>query len=267
MKTRNYEDKKKREIEYYASKKKKTFFTKLFHLPIFYDPRRDAYNYIYTKRQMERFVAQKLKGKKVENLLIAPCGSGDDYKYLGRFSKNIYGIDLSPIYMDRCPEQMTTKVGDILESGYADEQFDLIASPFFFHHLINFGFDAFLREFHRVLKPKGKLIIIEPCIFHPVFAFTRPIKKIFSNPFKEVEDEGPFRPKLMIKALKRTGFTNLEFCATSFSHMSFYIPVAKILNWITTPLLNKWPFKLLGWVILYWAGVSLKRRFEIGLKE
>ncbi|MFX1277694.1 MAG: class I SAM-dependent methyltransferase [Promethearchaeota archaeon] len=253
MKKCNYDDKKKREMEHFSLKKKKTFFTKIFHLPIFYDPKRDTFNYVFSKRQMERFVNQKLKGKKVENMLIAPCGSGNDYEYLGKFSKNVYGIDLSLIQIERCPKQMISKVGDILNSGYADEQFDIIASPFFFHHVVYFGFDAFLREFYRVLKPKGKLVIMEPSIFHPLCAFTRPIKKIFNNPFKEVEDEGPFRPKLMLNALKRTGFTSLEFCAATFSHMSFYIPLAKIVNWITKPLLNKWPFKLFGWLILFWA--------------
>ena len=106
---------------------------------------------------MERFVAQKLRGQKVENMLIAPCGSGNDFEYLGKFSKNTYGIDLSPSQIEKCPKQMKVKVGDILETGYADEQFDFIASPFFFHHIVHYGFDAFLREFHRVLKIRGKL--------------------------------------------------------------------------------------------------------------
>jgi len=256
VKNQIYDEKKKKELEFYSlnKKKKKKFFSNLFHLRIFFNSKTSSYNYISAMRQMKRFVSQKLTGKKLENILIAPCGGGSDYRYLAEFSKNVYGIDLSPIQIKSCPKQMNSKVGDILESGYNNEQFDMIASLGFFHHYVkNFGFDAFLREFHRILKSDGKLIIMEPSIFHPLFAFTRPIKKIFNNPFKEVEDETPFRPKLMINALKRNGFTNVEFRAASFSHVWFYIPIAKFVNLITATLLNKWPFKLFGWMVLFWG--------------
>ena len=248
MKSNDYEKKKQREIDFFILKKKQNRIVKFFHLPLFYDALRDTYNYVYAKTQMERFIHQRLKKKVVENMLIAPCGGGHDYKYLAKFAKNIYGIDLSQGQIDRCPSQIIAKAGDILESGYSDEQFDFIASPFFFHHVKNFGFDPFLKEFYRILKHGGYIFIMEPSIFYPVYAFTRPLKKIFKNPFGEVEDEGPIHPKMLIKSLKRSCFKNIEVNAATFSHVSFFIPLAKVINWITKPLLNKWPFKNLdGW--------------------
>ncbi|MFX1502145.1 MAG: class I SAM-dependent methyltransferase [Promethearchaeota archaeon] len=257
MNNNNYEEKKKRELAYYKSKEKRTLISKLLHIPIFYDSKRDFYNYNFLKEQMVKLINNHLEKKKVKNLLIAPCGTGIDYKYLSRFAYSIYGIDLSPIAIKKCPNEMIIKVGDILKSGYSEEMFDLIASPLFFHHILKFGFDGFLKEFYRILKSGGKLIILEPSVFYPVNAITRPIKKIFHNPFDEVEDEGAFRPKLMIDALKRNNFINLEMQAASFSHVSFFIPLSKIINKITKPLLDRWPFKIFAWYILYWAEKSM----------
>jgi len=253
MKSKDYEEKKQREIDFFISKKKQNRFVKLFHSPLFYDTSRDTYNYIYAKKQMERFIHQHLKEKVVENMLIAPCGCGHDYKYLVKFAKNIYGIDLSQVQIDRCPSQIIAKAGDILQSGYADEQFDFIASPFFFHHVKNFGFDPFLKEFYRILKQGGYIYIMEPSIYNPVYAFTRPMKKIFKNPFGEVEDEGPIRPKMLVDSLKRNNFKNIEVSAATFSHVCFFIPLAKVINWITKPLLNKWLFKNFGWMVSFIA--------------
>lgn len=111
---------------------------------------------------MRNFIYHHIGNKNVEKLLIAPCGTGIDYIYLKEFSDNIYGIDLSPIAIKRCPRQIHTKIGDILHSGYEDESFDLIASLLFFHHIVNIGFHYFLNEFYRILNQKMyKLIIID----------------------------------------------------------------------------------------------------------
>ena len=202
---------------------------------------------------MKDIIQKHLHKKTLKNLLIAPCGSGGDYPFLKEFSEKIYGIDLSPIAVKNCPPDMKVIVGDILETGYSSEKFDLVASPLFFHHLVKYGFDPFLKEFYRILKPKGKLVILDFSIFYPLNAITRPLKRIFNNPYGEVEDEDPFRPKLMLLSLKRVGFSKIEVSGATFSHCSFFLPIAKIINIITKPLLKKWPFKLFSWMILFWA--------------
>ena len=148
---------------------------------------------------------------------------------------------------------MIVKEGDILESGYPDEEFDLIASPLFFHHLLKVGFEPFLKEFYRVLKTGGGLVIVEPSVWYPLNILTRPMKQILGNPCGEVEDEDPFRPGLMIKALRQSGFKNIRTRAATFSHCSFFIPLAKFVNQFTKPFFNVWPFKYFGWIVIYWA--------------
>ncbi|GAH54709.1 unnamed protein product, partial [marine sediment metagenome] len=82
---------------------------------------------------------------------------------------------------------MITKEGDISKSGYPDKTFDLIASTLFFHHLVKIGFQPFLKEFYRILKPGGKIAILDFSVFYPLNAITRPLKTIFRNPLREIE--------------------------------------------------------------------------------
>jgi SAM-dependent methyltransferase len=103
-----------------------------------------------------------------DKLLIAPCGSGADHQYLSPHARTIYGIDLSPLALKNCPASMEVKAGDILESGYPDGMFDVVASPLFFHHVEKIGFDPYLKEFFRVLKERGSIIILEPSLWYPL---------------------------------------------------------------------------------------------------
>jgi len=79
------------------------------------------------------------------------------------------------------------------------------------------------------------------------------VKRIFANPYGEVEDERPFRPRIMLEALARCGFDDIHSEAATFSHCSFYVPIAKAVNTLTGPLLGVSPLKYFGWLVLYWA--------------
>ena len=254
MKDFDYEEKKIREMAWHEQKldEKATLVKRVLHHPLFFEPSRNSFNYVFPKEQVAKIVESHLKGK-VDRLLIAPCGYGDDLKYLGHLANEACGIDLSPVATAQCPSIMKVKVGDILDSGYPNEVFDLVASILFFHHLLNIGFESFLKEFHRILKSGGKLVILEPSVWYPINIITRPMKRILRNPYGEVEDEGPFDPRLMLRSLRRAGFINIEMRAATFSHCSFYVPLAKLVNRITKPLLNTWPCKYFGWMVVYWA--------------
>ncbi|MHA1931956.1 MAG: class I SAM-dependent methyltransferase [Promethearchaeota archaeon] len=253
-KNTDYDDQKKREIEWWEGKKeKKGLISRILSSKLFYDPIRSHFSYILSKNKFRDVIHQQLGNEKVKKILIAPCGEGDDYKYLKEFSDEIYGIDLSPIGIKSCPAQMITKKGDISSSGYPSESFDLVVSTLFFHHLVKVGFQPFLKEFYRILKPGGKIAILDFSVFYPLNAITRPLKTILRNPFGEIQEEAPFRPKYMIKSLKQVGFKNIELYGGTFSHCFFYIPLAKFIHFTTKPLLNKWPFKNFAWTVVFWG--------------
>jgi SAM-dependent methyltransferase len=257
MEKSQYEHKKKRELEWYDRKHQKSrtgVISTILNSPAIKNFKRFGYNYAFPKNQMKGLIKRHVKSNKLAKILIAPCGTGDDYQYLKQFSNNIYGIDLSPIAVNSCPTEIKVKTGDILDSQYPDNFFDLIASPLFFHHLVKIGFAPFLQEFYRILRPGGKLIILDFSLYYPLNIITRPIiKRLFKNPYGEVEDEDPIRPKQMLKSLENIGYANLEVVGATFSHPIFFIPVAKIINRFTKYLLNKTPFKYYAWMILFWA--------------
>lgn len=248
-----YDEKKARELAWYAPQPRRSFFVNyvLRHRLIFSYPR-IVFNYIFPKQQMAS-VVRRMAGCVRVRVLNAPCGRGNDFKYLNIPGASVYGIDLSPQATAVCPKPLRSVVGDILALPYADGTFDLVVAPLFFHHMLQFGFFPFLQEFHRVLRGGGKVIILEPSLLYPLNLVTRPIKALFNNPYDEVEDEGPFPPGQMLVALNEAGFINTGAQAATFSHPAFYVPVARLVNHLTAFLLERWPFKYFGWLVIFWG--------------
>ena len=96
------------------------------------------------------------------NILDAGCGEGTFIKWI--FSENrascCYGIDISPIGIEMAKQGndgVHFRVGDLREMPYEDAFFDLIYCQSVLEHISNY--EEALKEFHRVLKPGGKLII------------------------------------------------------------------------------------------------------------
>jgi SAM-dependent methyltransferase len=251
----NYNEKVNREKQWYTEHKFQPGH--LLNSKLFYTQERSNFNYAFPKKQLAKIVSQIARTHKLVDpkMLIAPLGTGDDIKYFRYISKNIYGIDISEVAINRVMDEDVKKyVGDMKNMNmFSNAQFDIVLIPLFFHHFLKFGFDEFLREAYRVLKPGGFIFALEPSVLHPMSWITRTAKMIFGNITGQVEDEAPFIPSKLVTAMKRCGFQEVNVCGASFSHNRIPIWLAKINNVITYPLLKMPGVKYFAWMCIFYG--------------
>ena len=93
------------------------------------------------------------------------CGMGEEAMYFARMGAEVHAMDISSkgVNITRRRAQYDTlkveaRVGDVLNSGYQDNYFDLIHGIGILHHV---GLDPGLKEVHRLLKPGGRAAFLE----------------------------------------------------------------------------------------------------------
>lgn len=109
----------------------------------------------------------EVEGKTV---LDAACGPGKYAEILMSKGAKVTGFDISPKMIAHAKDRNQSAgdffVHDLSEpfESLADESFDMVLCALAMHYIENW--DLTMKEFHRVLKPKGQLII---SIEHPFF--------------------------------------------------------------------------------------------------
>jgi ubiquinone/menaquinone biosynthesis C-methylase UbiE len=134
------------------------------------------------------------------SVLDVGCGGGASTAVLADHGiAEIWGIDPSP-YLLRCAAARVPSAcfvqGIAEETGFADARFDGVACCFVFHELPPRAADAALAEIARVLRPCGRLAIVEPAAeqYHtavwrlvlrhgPVGAWFRVLARAIHEPF------------------------------------------------------------------------------------
>ncbi len=128
------------------------------------------------EKQMDGLVADKYKEfffkwtdfKNQElRVLDFACGDGKYYGFFRKFfkEKNIFGVEISKIRVERCKNKGWRNV--ILIKRYEklpfpDRYFDLVNFDQVIEHIPNLEVNLYLEEFSRVLRANGKLIIVTP---------------------------------------------------------------------------------------------------------
>ena len=111
---------------------------------------------------------------KVGTILDVGCGTGLYWPVLAQYGEEISGIDSSAA-MAREAERLVREKklchikSYVQNSGqirFPDGQFDIVLCVDSLHHIPNLR--AAIREFHRVLKPGGRFLAIEPNMFNPL---------------------------------------------------------------------------------------------------
>ena len=116
---------------------------------------------------LHRLIFQALDAELPEwckkNILDVGCGTGAILEQLGNPGKNV-GIDLAPEAISFCRERGLNNVrqGDICALPFADASFDsVICSSVLYHQWVQ-DVEGAVREMHRVLRPRGVLLINVP---------------------------------------------------------------------------------------------------------
>jgi ubiquinone/menaquinone biosynthesis C-methylase UbiE len=103
--------------------------------------------------------------KKGMSILDVGCGTGSFLEFYKRFQCNLFGIEPSPAMLAIAQKRLGSGAnlynGSAADMPYSDRSFDLIVSMLVLHELDHATRLAVLNEIKRVLKPSGKLLLID----------------------------------------------------------------------------------------------------------
>lgn len=181
----------------------------------------DSYNskiqQLDTYITLRSYINQTITG--INKLL--DIGNGGVFDYDVKLVNEIMGLDL---FLDKlpssfsCPPNVTLKTGSALNIPETNNSFDGVLMVMLIHHLIGKTVTASIKnvektieEAYRVLKPGGKMIIVESCVptwfYHfEKFVFplaSRVIDKIFKHP-ATIQYPVPMLKKMLEKTIGKT---------------------------------------------------------------
>ncbi|MEM1056576.1 MAG: methyltransferase domain-containing protein [Bacteroidota bacterium] len=121
------------------------------------------------------------------------CGLGERSLTALKHGAEVDGIDISTIYIEKANaaardagypgDRFRFVVGDAHVLPYPEATFDLVIGEGIVHHL---DIDTALAEVHRVLKPGGRAVFLEPLLDNPFLKLFR-----YLTPQARTEDELP----------------------------------------------------------------------------
>ncbi|MGB2605342.1 MAG: class I SAM-dependent methyltransferase [Candidatus Sulfotelmatobacter sp.] len=151
----------------------------------------------YGHRQMLNWAFQHLPSLCGARVLDIGVGEGQSSVIMARSGAQVTGIDVSAEALERARElarrcgvapEFLRMAGE--ELHFSDESFDAILCMSAFHHM---DLDRASREFVRVLRRGGRVVMIEPLATNPPAWLYRHIGRLFAR--EATSEETPLRVK------------------------------------------------------------------------
>lgn len=94
----------------------------------------------------------------------AGSGTSETSIYMDKGAgRTLVALDLIPAVLERCDRVMDVRIaGDVFRLPFGDDSVDGIWNVGVMEHFTDAQIDAILREFHRVLRPGGRVILFWP---------------------------------------------------------------------------------------------------------
>jgi len=199
--------------------------------------------------------------KKVTNCYVLDygCGIGSSIEKIIKFNpKKITGIDISEISIQKAKSKARNlgidvdyKIDNCEQTKLSENSFDIIYGTGILHHL---QLDKCLNEIHRMLKPQGTLLFIEPLGTNPFINLYRQF-----TPNSRSKDEHPLikedfkyiNSKFIETKIKYYGFLTLVFFPLYKSPKNSKI--FKFLTILDQLLFKIKFFRLFAWSVLITA--------------
>jgi len=149
-----------------------------------------------------------------ENVLEVAVGTGLAFARILRAnpSGRCEGIDLTPAMLDRARkraratghENFRLRIGDAYALDYQDGKFDVLVNNYLFDLLPEDDFPVVLEEFKRVLRPGGRLVLVN------MAAGRRWYERIWEHIYRlHPALLGGCRPVSLVPCLQRSGFRDI----------------------------------------------------------
>jgi len=119
--------------------------------------------YLGMQRMVGSLLSRYMDRRGSARILDAGCGTGGMLKYLQRFG-TVAGVDLAPEAIEFCRKRSITAMAraSVERLPFASESFDLVVSFDVLYHQAVLNDRLALKEFHRVLRPDGLVMIRVP---------------------------------------------------------------------------------------------------------
>jgi ubiquinone/menaquinone biosynthesis C-methylase UbiE len=154
-----------------------------------------------------------------DRVLEIGCGTGVLSTELARIGSQVVAVDVSADLLQQASRSMRDVnlaflQADACKMPFLDETFDVVVGSSVLHHL---EIEDALNEFHRVLKPGGRIVFAEPNMVNPQIFLQKNIPWLKAR-LGDSPDETAFVRWSLNRLLKKAGFVQRHLEPFDFLH-------------------------------------------------